>query len=876
MKKLTNFLRKRGESIGLITTLSLSAFTFAFNMFNYPYYENDEGTYMAQAWSVLTRGDLAPYTYWYDHSPVGWFLIALWELVSGGFYTFGFSINSGRVLMLILHVLTAFLVYSITKKVSGNKLAGFIALLIFSLSPLGLSFQRRVLLDNIMIFWFLLSYNLLLGKSRRLYHYILSAVFYAIAVLSKESAIFFLPVMIFTVYWTSHISHRVFAFWKWISISGGLISLYFVYALLKGEFFPYGSFLGNKSPHVSLIETFQFQLSRKGGFFLDPNSGFMLNFTEWIKGGFFIPVPDPTIIIGGIAATVLVSLWSIFDRKLLAVSLPTLFYWFFLTRGGEVIGFYIIPLVPLLAMCIGISIFKTSDIFPRGVVKTILKPLLIALLSAPFIWYYSTHLEVYNLNQTAPQIAALDWISKNIPTDSIVIIDNYAFIEFYETKRNRYNLPKVAHYYWKADKDPDVRDDLLMGNWKNIDYILSTPQVKWDADNSGLPLIQDAMNNSTVIKSFEGNKWNIEIRQISKTTGSLLDNTWESYKRNFITYEGQVIDPDTETTTSEGQSYALLRSVWIDDKQTFEKVLSWTLNNIRSKNSLLFAWKYGKDDFGIDRVLDPGTATDADQDIALALLLASKHWDNDEYYKLSLGIISDIWNFETILVQGKRYVAAGDWATDPKNTEYTVNPSYLSPYAYRLFSEVDKQHEWMSLVDTSYEILDNCTSARLNSDNAMYLPPDWCNVTRSGSVVEAKNMNDNSTNYSYDALRIPWRISLDYFWNNEERAKEYLKKITLFEEEWKENKKIHSAYTHSGIPVDETEALSQYAGQLAYFSVIDRKIADDIYVNKILTSLRNSKEEHYWGNKDNYYDQNWVWLNTALYNNKLSNLWSTK
>lgn len=873
MKIPTLFLKNNIEKIGLIVLLFLSAFTFAFNMFDYPYYENDEGTYMAQAWAVISQGKLAPYTYWYDHAPVGWFLISIWELLSGGYYAFGFSINSGRVLMLILHVLTAFLTYSITKKVSGSKLAGVIALLIFSLSPLGLSFQRRVLLDNIMIFWFLFSYNLILGSGRKLYHYILSAVFYAVAVLSKESAIFFLPVMVFMIYWTSHLSHRAFALWKWLSISGGIISLYFVYALLKGEFFPYGSFLGNESPHVSLIETLQFQLSRKGGFFLDANSGFMLNFTEWINGGFFIPVPDPTIIIGGIVATIIVSLWSVFDRRLLAISLPTLFYWFFLIRGGEVIGFYIVPLIPFLAMCIGISIFKISDIFPMGVIRSLLRPILIVALSSPFIGYYLTHPEVYYLNQTKPQIEALEWISKNIPKESVLVIDNYAFIEFYESRNNKYDLPKIAHYYWKADKDPDVRDEILDGDWRNIDYILSTPQVKWDAENSGLPLIQDAMNNSTVIKSFEGNKWNIEIRQISNINDLLLDNTWATYKNSFITHDGKVTDPGNNITTSEGQSYALLRSVWANDQQTFSKVLSWTLIHLQSKDNSLFAWKYGKDETGKEKVLDSGAATDADQDVALALLLASKQWDKDEYRILAKDIISDIWKYETVEIKGKRYIVAGDWASDKKNTQFTINPSYLSPYAYRIFAEVDKKHDWMSVVNTSYEVLEKCSSSPLGVPNAEYLPPDWCNIIRNGAIVEAKNISRNSTNYSYDAVRVPWRIGLDYLWNKEERAIEYLGKIKLFKSEWEKSDKIYSSYAHSGKAVDDTESLSQYAGQLAYFTILDKQIADSIYDSKILPSLKNRNMKYYWGNINNYYDQNWVWFSTAFYKNRLPNLW---
>jgi len=31
-------------------------------------------------------------------------------------------------------------------------------------------------------------------------------------------------------------------------------------------------------------------------------------------------------------------------------------------------------------------------------------------------------------------------------------------------------------------------------------------------------------------------------------------------------------------------------------------------------------------------------------------------------------------------------------------------------------------------------------------------------------------------------------------------------------------------------------------------------------------------DEGYWGDKNNYYDQNWAWFATALYTNNLPNL----
>ena len=44
-----------------------------------PMFFDDEGTYASQAWSVTHLRALAPYTYWYDHPPLGWLVLAALE-----------------------------------------------------------------------------------------------------------------------------------------------------------------------------------------------------------------------------------------------------------------------------------------------------------------------------------------------------------------------------------------------------------------------------------------------------------------------------------------------------------------------------------------------------------------------------------------------------------------------------------------------------------------------------------------------------------------------------------------------------------------------------------------------------------------------------
>ena len=48
----------------------------AWNIADYPTVSDDEGTYLAQAWAVQHGMGMAPYTYWFDHPPLGWMQIA--------------------------------------------------------------------------------------------------------------------------------------------------------------------------------------------------------------------------------------------------------------------------------------------------------------------------------------------------------------------------------------------------------------------------------------------------------------------------------------------------------------------------------------------------------------------------------------------------------------------------------------------------------------------------------------------------------------------------------------------------------------------------------------------------------------------------------
>src|SRR6266568_202579 len=137
----------------LLISLITGAISHGYHLFLYPLYITDEGIYMQQAWSVLRQGRLSPYTYSYDHAPAGWLVIAGWvSILPHQFEALGNAINTGRVLMLLVHVASVFLLFQSTRRLSGSLIAAVMASFLFNLSPLAVYYQRQVLLDNLMVF----------------------------------------------------------------------------------------------------------------------------------------------------------------------------------------------------------------------------------------------------------------------------------------------------------------------------------------------------------------------------------------------------------------------------------------------------------------------------------------------------------------------------------------------------------------------------------------------------------------------------------------------------------------------------------------------------------------------------------------------------
>jgi endo-1,4-beta-D-glucanase Y len=355
------------------------------------------------------------------------------------------------------------------------------------------------------------------------------------------------------------------------------------------------------------------------------------------------------------------------------------------------------------------------------------------------------------------------------------------------------------------------------------------------------------------------------------STRSMYESLWQNYKTNYLEKDTfrTINKQQNNITTSEGQSYTMLRAVEMDDQATFDATYQWTKDNLwRNGEDRLFSWLFGKDTDGQYRVLKNqggyNSASDADTDIALALVFAYNRWHRDQYRGDALAIMKDIWDKEVVMINNVPYLTANN--VEKLNPDRViVNPSYFAPYAYRIFAKMDPYRDWNSLVDSSYNVLNKVTSASLDKKTSAGLPPDWVVIDKTTGNIIASDESNLTTNYSFDAIRVPWRIAVDYNWNKEPRAKAYLDTLSFLTTEWTKKGKLAGTYSHDGQALNNAEIPAVYGTALGYFMVSDPSHAEDVY-NKKLKSLYNP-DTNRWKKTLSYYDDNWAWFGIGLYNN---------
>jgi endo-1,4-beta-D-glucanase Y len=235
-------------------------------------------------------------------------------------------------------------------------------------------------------------------------------------------------------------------------------------------------------------------------------------------------------------------------------------------------------------------------------------------------------------------------------------------------------------------------------------------------------------------------------------------NAYAAWKGSFVTAAGagggvRVQSPQhSGGTVSEGIGYGMIAAVYMNDRPTFDGLWGYAKLHFDSKG--LMNWKI---DAGGSTAADgAGSATDADEDMAWALLMASDQWSSVAYLDAARGVINAMYATE---IAGDGTLKPGDnWGGT------TYYPDYFSPAYYRVFARATNNNNWSGIIiNRNYELLAGV----------------------SGPYGLVPNGSDTATlattsAYGYNACRMPWRMAMDWCFNGEPRAKAYLDKAGAF------------------------------------------------------------------------------------------------
>ncbi len=437
----------------LLPVLTAATVLHAWNMLRSPTPFDDEGTYVSQAWALATHGELSHYTYWYDHPPLGWMLLAVWNQP---FKLFGVSEwVAGRVGMLAVHVVSCVLLYALARRLSAPRWAGAVGIVLFSASPVMLRWGRMVLLDNIGTPLLLAAWLLALDRRQRVWRLALSAVLLASAVLVKETNLLFAPAVFWSMLQTAR-SHRryVVPVYAWLFCGVGLA--YVVFAFMKNELFA-------GEGHVSLEWALRWQLfsRQSSGSLLDPSSDATQKLLSWLS-------TDGVLLVAGAVAALVIVRW----RRLRPVTLTLCLLWSMPLRGGYLPGPYPINLIWPSALAVALCAGRLTSLLSRPSLRPARLAVTAAVLAGTLVTA-GLALEKSQTYLADDKVAQYEdtkaWLLANTTADDVLIVDNSLWFDLVTAGRPRQNVI----WFQKPNTDTDV-DEYLANGWRDVDYVVLT------------------------------------------------------------------------------------------------------------------------------------------------------------------------------------------------------------------------------------------------------------------------------------------------------------------------------------------------------------------------------------------------------------------
>ncbi len=192
-------------------------------------------------------------------------------------------------------------------------------------------------------------------------------------------------------------------------------------------------------------------------------------------------------------------------------------------------------------------------------------------------------------------------------------------------------------------------------------------------------------------------------------------SSYATWKSSYVTSNGaggflRVQRPgDGYDTVSEGIAYGMVLAAYLQDKPTFDGLWKYAQSHFDANG--LMHWRIDANNTVVGR----NAATDAEEDMGLALIVADKTWGG--YTVDAKGLIGRILQHE--VEAGSFVLKPGDvWGGSDR-----TNPSYFAPAYYKVFEAYTGEAAWTAVANKAYEIIANVNAK--SGAGTTGLQPNW-------------------------------------------------------------------------------------------------------------------------------------------------------
>ena len=307
-----------------------------------------------------------------------------------------------------------------------------------------------------------------------------------------------------------------------------------------------------------------------------------------------------------------------------------------------------------------------------------------------------------------------------------------------------------------------------------------------------------------------------------------ITNAYNRWKDLFLLPAGdgmyRVCGDDTSITISEGMGYGMLLTAYHGEKDLFDGLYAFYNKNRTTEAYDLMGWRVTR-----DAIIDPGSATDGDIDVAFSLIVAYCQWGGD-YLDEAIDIL---YIFEEYYYEE----CEGVWTMKPGGRFGgcgLTDLSYYCPGYYNIFEEVVDDGFWEEVAEDAYDLLDNGANPETG------LVPDWMSAS---GVPGGEPSSGRTDYYRYDASRTPWRWSMDYLWTGNVDSKDWCVTVTNFANDIGPNG-IVDGYDLDGTPRGQYNN-SAFVGGFAVGSMCNTQEMVDRFSQRLLALERSRSDNNY-------------------------------